>query len=790
MSLTRRELLKIFGSAGALAATGGAAGCLPWTRDEAVDVGAWRKSVCRFCGSGCETMVGITDGRVVKVEGHQAGWNRGRLCIKGLLNREILYVEDRARHPMVRSGGRLVRATWDEALDAAAEGFLRAIEAGGPDSVAFYGSGQLFTQESYTANKLFKAGIGTNNVEGNPRLCMASAAAGYSTTFGADEPTGCYADIDHATLFFVIGANMAECHPVVWELVQDRRRTHPGTRIIVVDPRRTPTARQADQHLQLRPGTDVALLNAMCWELVEQELVDREMVEEYLTFRRDMPDTPELSWDDFVAHLEPYRPDRVAELCGLGAEEIREAARWFGIADAAMSFWTMGLNQQSNGTGANRMMNALHLITGQLGRMGAGAFSLTGQPNAGGGVRDTGSLSHALPLGGQVRRAEDRAKWERSWGVPAGRIAAQPGLHTIALFDAMLEERVNAALVMCTNPAHSLPNADRYRPAMERAFLVVADAIYPTHTTEHADVFLPAAMWAEKEGVFSNSERRYHLVEKLVEPPGEARSDLDILVGFADRLGHGELIRARTPADVWEEWRALSQGSKYDFSGITYERLRREPGLVWPCPTEDHPGTCQRYVPGMDPLADGDRRLDFYGRPDGRAIVYLATQGPFVEAPDEAYPFTLTTGRRLEHWHTSTITGRIPETRDIPTDYLEIHPADARRLGVDEGDPLRVVSRRGSVILGALPSDRVRPGVVFATFHSMKRMVNSTTIQATDPISFEPEYKLCAVRVERGDGAAPGPEPDPPPQPGEGESPAPELPPREYPVVPPTPEEP
>lgn len=746
MRMTRRELLQLFGYAGAAAVL---PGCdIPlWVRDEAVPVQSWHKSVCRFCGSGCETMVGLNEGRVVKVEGHQAGWNRGRLCIKGLINREILYVSDRAEHPMIRSGGRLLQASWDDALDAAAEGFRQAIAASGPDAVGFYGSGQLFTQESYTANKLFKAGFGTNNVDGNPRLCMASAAAGYTSVFGADEPSGCYEDIDHATLFFVIGANMAECHPVVWELLMDRKRTHPGTRIIAVDPRRTLTTRQADQHLQIRPGTDVALINAMCHELIRTGLIDQSFVQDYLTFRQGTPDSPPIAFEDFVAFLDDYSPERVAGLCGLGAAEIREAAQWFGNADAAMSFWTMGLNQQSHGTAANRMMIALHLITGQIGRPGTGPFSLTGQPNAGGGVRDAGALSHTLPAGRQVENAEHRAEMEALWGVPAGSIAPQRGLHAIALFEAMLEGRVQAALVMGTNPAHSLPNADRYRPAMERAFLVVADSIFPTHTAQLADVFLPAAMWVEKEGVFSNSERRYHLVEKLVEPPGEARSDLEILVGFADRMGHGGLIRARTPRDVWDEWRAISRGSKYDFYGMTYERLQREPGIVWPCPTEDHPGTCRRYVPGEDPLAEGTGRVDFYGRPDRRAVVFLSTQGPFLELPDEEYPFTLTTGRRLEHWHTSTITGRVPQTRDVPTDYLEIHPADARRLGIADGGALRVDSRRGSVELRAQLSESVRPGLVFATFHSMERLVNTTTIEATDPISFEPEYKLCAVNV-------------------------------------------
>jgi nitrate reductase (cytochrome) len=756
MTLTRRELLKLFGSATAAVAVGGLAACdIPWwVRREVIDVDSWHKSVCRFCGSGCGVQIGVTEGRVVNVRGDQAGWNRGRLCIKGLLNREILYVRDRAHHPMIRSRGRLVQATWDDAMQAAADGFLRAIEEDGPDSVAYYGSGQLFTQESYTANKLFKAGIGTNNVDGNPRLCMASAAAGYTSVFGADEPSGCYEDIDHATLFFVIGANMAECHPVVWERILDRKRTHPGTRIIAVDPRRTPTTRHADQHLQLRPGTDVAFLNAMCHELIRTELVDREFIEDYLTFRQGAPDSEALPYEAFVAFLDDYAPERVADLCGLGAEEIREAAQWFGTSEAAMSFWTMGLNQQSHGTAANRMMMAMHLLSGQIGRPGATPFSLTGQPNAGGGVRDAGALSHTLPAGRVVANPQHRAEMERHWGVPEGTISPNPGYHAIALFEAMRDGDVRAALVMATNPAHSLPNVNRYREGMEQCFLVVADSIYPTHTAELADVFLPAAMWTEKEGVFSQSERRYHLVEKLVEPPGEARSDLAILVDLADRLGHGDLIVNRTPETIWHEWRQISSGTYYDFSGITYERLRREPGIVWPCPDEDHPGTCRRYVPGEDPIARSVGRADFYGRPDRRAIVFLSDQLPFREPVTEEYPWVLTTGRRIEHWHTSTLTGRVPQTEGVPTDYLEIHPADARRVGVREGEPVHVVSRRGTVTLVTRPSDRVRPGLVFATMHSIDRLINVTTIEETDPISFEPEYKRCAVRLERAPAGA------------------------------------
>ncbi|WP_343211075.1 molybdopterin oxidoreductase family protein [Archangium violaceum] len=578
---------------------------------------------------------------------------------------------------------------------------------------------------------------------------MASAAFGSKSVFGADEPSGRYDDIEHATRFFVIGANMAECHPVVWERVRDRLRTAPQTRVIVVDPRRTPTARDATLHLQIRPGTDVALLNAMTYELLRTGLVDPAFINDFVTFRKGTADSPPLTLEDFQKLLEDYAPEKMANLCGLSTAEIREAARLFGISQAAMSFWTMGLNQQTHGVAANRMMMALHLLTGQIGRPGTGPFSLTGQTNAGGGVRDTGSLSHALPAGRLVSKEKDRHEMEKLWGLPEGRISPNPGLSAVPLFEAMREGKVRAALVMATNPARSLPNADRYRVGMEKAFLVVSDSIFPTDTAQYADVFLPAAMWAEKEGVLSQSERRYHLVEKLVEPPGEARSDLDILVALGERLGHGELLKARTPEAVWDEWRMISADTPYDFRGMTYARLKELPGLTWPCPTEQHPGTCHRYVPGEDPLAKKEGRIDFYARPDGRAIVYLSEQGPFRESLTSDYPMTLTTGRRLEHWHTATLTGRIPQLQGIDIDYLEIHPGDAAVMGVKEGDMVQVTSARGSVRLKALPSMRVRPGVVFALMHSMEHLVNAATSDYQDPTSAQPEYKLAAVGVER-----------------------------------------
>lgn len=747
--LTRREFMRLASLSAAGVFTGSlATGCGElWERQDVIDVESWHQGVCRFCGTGCGIQIGMNEGKVVDVKGDPAAHNRGRLCIKGILNREILYVEDRLLHPMIRRNGELEQATWEEAMELVTSRFRQSIEEKGPDSVAFFGSGQLFTEESYAASKLFKAGIGTNNVDGNPRLCMASAAVGYTSVFGKDEPMGCYEDTDHADCFFITGSNMAECHPIIWERVLDRKRVKPETFMIVVDPRRTRTARRADLHLQIRPGTDVALYNSMIYEFFRRGTVDQEMIEDYLRFQAA---DDEINLEQFRDNLENYTPEKAAVICGISAEQIREAAFRFGSSPATMSFWTMGLNQQTQGTASNRLVMAMHLLTGHIGRPGATPFSLTGQPNAGGGVRDTGALSHTLPNGRTINNPQHRSEMEELWGVPEGTISPDNGFDAISLFQAMGRGDVDCTLIMSTNPMQSLPNILPYREAMERSFVVVADAFHPTETTRYADVVLPAAMWVEKRGVFSQSERRYHYVPNLVEPRGEARSDFDIIIDFADRLGHSDLFPNRTQADIWDEWRKISAHSDYNFEGITYERLKNQPGLLWPCPDEDHPGTCRRYLPGEDPMVRRDDvRLDFYGRPDGRAIIYMHEQEPAYEPPDEQFPLTLTTGRVLEHWHTGTITQRVNELQRVRTDFLEVHPADARKYELSEGDPVRVTSRRGAADFIARITDNIREGLVFATFHSARHLINKVTSDAVDPLSRQPDYKRAAVTIEK-----------------------------------------
>jgi len=746
--LTRRDVIRMLAGVGGASLLGGGA----WSVLElGIAPGAgldWHKSVCRFCGTGCGVMVGMKDGRIVDVRGDELAHNRGMTCVKGTMLRVLNRLPGRLTRPRIRrEDGKLVDATWDEAMGLVARKFQEAISRDGPDAVAFYGSGQLFIEESYTANKLFKAGIRTNNVDSNARLCMASAASGYTQTFGKDEPPGAYEDIDYADCFFVIGANPFECHPPLFERIQRRRRLHPDTFVICVDPRRTQTAERSDLHLAPIPGTDLLLLNAMAQVILADRLADDKFIDAHVRFSDGNATVDRAAYEKFLAD---YTPEKVEDRLGVAAATIRRVAYRFAQSRATMSLWTMGLNQRFHGTYLNSMVSALHLLTGQIGRPGATPFSLTGQCNACGGVRDTGALAHLLPNGRMVANPKHRQEVETLWGVPSGTISPTPGPDAVNMFRAMEEGKVQAALVMCTNPAQSLPNAVRYQRAMKKCFLAVAEIFEDSETAELADVLLPAALWVEKEGVLGQGERRYQLVTKLLDPPGEARSDLQMLVDLAERLGHGELIQARTSAQVWDEYRKFSASSYYNFAGMTRERLRKERGLQWPCPDESSPGTVRRYVEGEDPFVPKGAGIAFYGQPDRRAVVF---QRPYLPSPAQVsaeFPLLLTTGRVLEQWHTGTMTGRIEELhRGSGPARFEIHPSDAWPLGIASGDRIEVKSSYGSVTGRAHLTEASRPGVLFASFYDTKLLINDVVADNLDPTSKEPEYKVTAISLRK-----------------------------------------
>ena len=748
MNITRREFLKYSAASSAMMAIGGS---LSYAASPDQTIDKWVRGVCRFCGTGCGVMVGVKDNKVVTVKGDPNNHNAGFLCLKGALMPPVIYAKERVTQPLIRKNGVLTPSSWDEALDLVASKFKEAIEKHGPGSVGYYGSGQALTEETYLASKIFKAGLKCNNVEGNPRLCMASAVGGYTTTFGKDEPLGTYEDIDSATCLFLVGSNTSECHPVIFKRIAARKQADPNVKVIVVDPRRTNTARIADIHVTFRPGTDLAFLNGMAHVIIREELDNQRFHSKYVTFMDN--EEKKLTFEDYRKFLEDYTPEKVEQLSGIPAETIVKVAKIFAESSATMSLWCMGINQRIRGVWANNLIHNLHLLTGHIGKPGATSFSLTGQPNACGGVRDTGGLSHMLPAGRLIAKKEHRNEMEKLWDIPQDSLNPEPGLHTVAMFDAIREGKLKALLVLCTNPAHSMPNLNAYREALERKdkFICLIEAFSDAETVKYADVVLAPAFWCEREGVYGCSERRYSLIGKAIDPPGQCRTSVDILVDLAKRIGvDPRLVNFKDSADVWDEWRRVAQPTTYNFYGITRQRLRNSSGIMWPCPTEDHPGTKIRYVRGEDPNVPKDHpeKYFFYGKPDGRAVIWFRPYISAAEEPDKDYPFVLTTGRVIDHWHTGTMTMKVPELkRSFPSAYVEINDQDAKRLGIQNGDKALLETRRGRMVFDSRVGDVCRPGMVFVPWFDAKLLVNELTVSAFDPGSKQPEFKICAVKV-------------------------------------------
>ncbi len=747
MKLSRREFLKAAAASSALMAIGA-----PFAAAAEEPVDTWVKGVCRFCGTGCGVLVGVKNGKAVRIKGDPNNHNEGFLCLKGALMVPIIYAKERVTHPMIRKNGKLAQVSWDEALDYTATRFKQVLKSDGPGGVAYYGSGQALTEETYLASKIWKAGLKSNNVEGNPRLCMASAVGGYVTTFGKDEPCGSYDDIDAATCFFIIGSNTSECHPIIFKRIARRKQADPNVKIIVVDPRRTNTARIADLHVPFKPGTDLAILNAMAYHIIDEELDNVRFHTKYCNF---MEGKEKRSFEDYKKFLENYTPEKAAAISGVPAATIRRMAKWFAEASASMSLWCMGLNQRIRGVWANNLVSNLHLLTGHIGKPGATPFSLTGQPNACGGVRDTGGLSHLLPAGRLIAKKEHRNEMEDLWGLPQDSLNPTPGLHTVALYEALGAGKVKAVLMLCTNPMQSLPNVNKHRAALARedTFVCLIEAFADAETVKFADVLLPPAFWCEREGVYGCSERRYALITKAVEPPGECRESVHILMDLAKRMGVDPgLVNFKSSEDVWNEWRRVSQPTPYNFHGMTRERLRKASGIRWPCPTEDHPGTKIRYVRGEDPNVPADHpdKYFFYGKPDGKAVIWFRPYQGAAEEPDDQYPFVLTTGRVIDHWHTGTMTMKVPELRkSFPACYVEVNDQDAKKLGINNGDTIELATRRDKMDLPARVSDVCRPGLVFVPFHYADKLINKLTLDAVDPGSKQPEYKICAVKIRK-----------------------------------------
>lgn len=714
----------------------------------------WKKSTCPYCGVGCGVEAQVKSGRITKIRGdgsHPA--NFGKLCPKpaGLI--DAIPHDDRLKFPMrrTRKGGELRRVSWDEALDELVEKLSGALEVS-PRAAAFYISGQLLTEDYYAVNKLAKGFLGTNNLDSNSRLCMTSAVEGYRGAFGSDGPPASYADISRTECMLVWGSNTAECHPIVFGRMKERKKD-PAVSVVVVDPRRTKTCEIADIHLPIRPGTDLALANAMLRVLVAEDLIDRAYIERHTT-----------GFEETMREASEWSPRRAARVCGVSGSEIVRAAKMFGEAKSALSLWTMGVNQSTVGTLKNRGIINLHLATSKIGKPGSGPFSLTGQPNAMGG-RETGGLCAGLPGYRTVKNETHRREVEEYWKVEAGSISPEPGLPATEMFRSAEAGEVDFMWVVATNPAASMPNLARTKRALESVpYLVVSDA-YPTETTKYADLVLPAAQWGEKEGTMTNSERRVSLVAKLVEPVGEARADWEVFADVAGRLGFGEDFAWGSASEVFDEFVGLTRGTPVEMGGLSRKRLEERP-VQWPVPEslydEDRIGLVPRLAPrfGLREVDEhpGTPRLYVGGKfntPDGKARFVATPHEPLWESPSAEYPLTLSTGRVKNQWHTMTRTGRSSKlTRGLEDGpYIEVHPKAAKGAMLTDGEAAKVSSERGSFTAKVVVTEGIEAGTIFTPFHwgdlwTKGGSVNETTHDASDPVSKEPELKGAAVRLE------------------------------------------
>ncbi len=720
------------------------------------------KTLCAYCGVGCGMVLEIggpttssdaspTRPVVTKSVGdksHPA--NFGRLCTKGTTTADMLAGPGRLEKAQIRQrrGERPESTDTSVAINDTARRLRTIIDEHGPDALALYVSGQMSIEAQYLSNKLAKGFIGTNQIESNSRLCMASAGTGYKQSLGADGPPGSYQDFDHADVFFVIGSNMADCHPILFLRMMDRVKA--GAKLIVVDPRRTATADKAHLHLQLEPGSDLALLNGLLALIVENGDIDPEFIAEFTD-----------GWDAMPDFLDGYTPEKVCAATGLDEQDLRAAAAMIGGAQNWMSCWTMGLNQSTHGTWNTNALCNLHLATGAICKTGSGPFSLTGQPNAMGG-REMGYMGPGLPGQRAVFDDADREFVEDRWGIPHGTLRTDVGGGTIEMFSKLAAGEIKACWIICTNPVASVANRTTVIDGLERAELVITqDAFADTETNDYADVMLPAALWTEAHGVMVNSERNLTLFQPAVEAPGGALPDWKIIADMACALGYADAFTYASAEEVFEEIKQFwNPNTGYDIRGVTYDRLRESP-IQWPCPpdatTTRHPirylndGVSQRQRVSDD----GSIPALSFPTPSGRAQFFARPSMLPAEMPDDAYPFLLNTGRLPHQWHTMTKTGKVAKLNKLDSGpFVEVHPLDAERLGVIDGDSIEVASRRGRAVLPAVVTDRVLPGGCFAPFHWNDEFgeylaINAVTNDAIDPYSQQPEFKACAVTLTR-----------------------------------------
>ncbi|MGZ6738859.1 MAG: molybdopterin oxidoreductase family protein [Nocardioides sp.] len=754
---------------------------------DATSVDRWVQSACLLCSNGCGVDIAVKDGRMVGVRGRaEDRVNHGRLGPKGLYGSTPWATSpDRLTRPLVREGGRLVETDWETAMGRIVAESKRLLAERGPLSHGFYTSGQLFLEEYYALAVIGKAGLGTPHMDGNTRLCTATSAAAFKESFGADGQPGSYADIEHCDAIFLFGHNMPETQTVLWSRILDRTRGEDPPRVVCVDPRRTLVAVEAERtggvHLAPRVGTNLALMNGLTRELFEHGWVAEGWVQAHT-----------LGVDDLRSTVDPYTPEEVARICGVDAEDVRRAARIFGESDAVLSTVLQGFYQSHQATAASVAVNNLHLLRGQIGRPGSGVLQMNGQPTAQNN-RECGADGD-LPA---FRNWDNTAHVEELaalWNVDVMTIPHwAPPTHAMQIMSYAETGSIGLLWISATNPAVSMPESARIRKILsgDQCFVIVQD-LFLTETAELADVVLPAAGWGEKTGCFTNVDRTVHLSEQAVEPPGEARSDLDIFLSYAEAMELTDkdgqpLLPWRTAEEVFDAWREATRGRPLDYTGLSYDKLRGPSGIQWPV-NEEHPdGTERLYADGVFPT--DTQTCETYGHdlltggsvteqehramaPAGRAFLKGAGYTPPHEEPSEDYPLRYTTGRTVYQFHTRTKTGRgRPLHRAAPDAWVELSPTDAQPLGIAEGDWVRVESPRGALEVRARIG-QVMPGAVFAPFHyghwdpdeltadAGHRLANELTMTVWDPVSKQPTFKTAAcrvIKVREGNGPAPAP---------------------------------
>jgi nitrate reductase NapA len=831
MSISRRDFIRANAATAAATAVGISIPALRPALADGEDDIRWDKAPCRFCGTGCSVLVGTREGRIVATQGDpDAPVNRGLNCIKGYFLSKIQYGKDRLTTPLLRmtdgkyhKEGEFTPISWDQAFDIMAEKWKAALKKHGPTGVGMFGSGQWTVWEGYAASKLYKAGFRSNNIEPNARHCMASAVAGFIRTFGADEPMGCYDDLEHADAFVLWGSNMAEMHPILWSRLTDRRLTHDKCKVVVLSTFKHRCFDLADNGMIFKPQTDLAILNFIAHHIIQTDRVNKDFIANHVKFVKGnddigyglRPEDPRekkatnaskaggsapIDFEEFKKFVARYDVDYVSELSGVPKKNLLDMAELYADPDVKLvSYWTMGFNQHTRGTWANNLVYNIHLLTGKISEPGNGPFSLTGQPSACGTAREVGTFAHRLPADLVVMNADHRAFSEKVWKLPEGLLNGKAAYHAVLQNRMLKDGKINAYWVMCNNNMQAAANMNNetypgYRNPDN--FIVVSDP-YPTITAQASDLILPTAMWVEKEGAYGNAERRTQFWRQQVDAPGESQSDLWQLVEFSKRFKVEEVwpeemlakkpeYRGKTLYDIlyangqvdkyplvdvtddlgnvynndeskhfgfylqkglYEEYRIFGlEGPKKGHELGEFDAYHKSRGMRWP--VVDGKETLWRYRAGYDPnVKEG---IEFYGKPDGKAVIFALPYEPPAESPDKEYDLWLSTGRVLEHWHSGSMTQRVPELyRAMPDAMIYMHPDDAEKRGLRRGMVAKIESRRGELTAQVETRGRNRPpeGLIYMPWFDARRLTNKLTLDATCPISKETDFKKCAVKV-------------------------------------------